>query len=87
MGARLVRELQGFPCHQIAHSEDGTLSRQSIACTRTFGCPLTKQSDHPNAAALREKLSITNAKARRGLITPDQTVSLGGLAGRPTDPL
>ena len=28
--------------------------------------------DHPNAAALREKLTITNAKARRGLITPDQ---------------
>ena len=28
--------------------------------------------DPPNAAALREKLTITNAKARRGLITPDQ---------------
>ena len=28
--------------------------------------------DHPNAAALRQKLSITNAKARRGLITPEQ---------------
>jgi hypothetical protein len=27
-------------------------------------------ADHPNAAALREKLSITNAKVRRQLITP-----------------
>ena len=28
--------------------------------------------DHPNAQAIREKLTITNAKARRGLITPEQ---------------
>ncbi len=28
--------------------------------------------DHPNAEGLRQKLSITNAKARRGLITPAQ---------------
>jgi DNA polymerase V len=27
VGARLVRELQGYPCHQLAPSEDGTLAR------------------------------------------------------------
>ena len=28
--------------------------------------------DHPNAESLRQKLTITNQKARRGLITPEQ---------------
>ena len=28
--------------------------------------------DHPNAEGLRQKLTITNAKARRGIITPEQ---------------
>jgi DNA polymerase V len=51
VGARLVRELQGFPCHQLAPSEDGTLHRQSIACTRTFGRPLTELADIRGAVA------------------------------------
>jgi cytochrome c-type biogenesis protein CcmH/NrfG len=29
-------------------------------------------ADHPNAAGLRRKLTITNQKARRGLITPEE---------------
>ena len=29
-------------------------------------------ADHPNAEALRQKLTITNQKARRGLITPQE---------------
>ena len=29
-------------------------------------------ADHPNAQSLRQKLTITNQKARRGLITPEQ---------------
>lgn len=29
-------------------------------------------ADHPNAEGLRQKLTITNQKARRGLITPEQ---------------
>jgi DNA polymerase V len=41
VGARLVRELQGYPCSGLHPSEDGTLSRQSISCSRTFGRPLT----------------------------------------------
>ena len=45
VGARLVRELQGFPCHLLAPSEDGSLSRKSIACTRTFGRPLHRFDD------------------------------------------
>ncbi|GAB2712434.1 DNA polymerase V subunit UmuC [Hymenobacter frigidus] len=44
VGARLVRELQGYPCAGLAPSEDGTLRRQSISCSRTFGRPLREQS-------------------------------------------
>ncbi|WP_133272475.1 Y-family DNA polymerase [Hymenobacter radiodurans] len=51
VGARLVRELQGVPCLAMAPSEDGTLSRQSIACTRTFGQPLTAYQDVQGAVA------------------------------------
>ncbi|MCI1187886.1 Y-family DNA polymerase [Hymenobacter sp. DH14] len=51
VGARLVRELQGSPCHRLAPSEDGTLKRQSIACTRTFGKPLTDFEDVMSAVA------------------------------------
>ncbi|WP_370551402.1 Y-family DNA polymerase [Hymenobacter sp. BT559] len=43
VGARLVRELQGFPCAGLAPSEDGTLHRQSISCSRTFGRPLRER--------------------------------------------
>ncbi len=43
VGARLVRELQGLPCAGLAPSEDGTLSRQSISCSRTFGRPLRER--------------------------------------------
>lgn len=45
VGARLVRELQGYPCAGLHASEDGTQSRQSISCSRTFGRPLTALAD------------------------------------------
>lgn len=45
VGARLVQELQGRPCAGLHPSEDGTLSRQSINCSRTFGRPLTGYAD------------------------------------------
>lgn len=51
VGARLVRELQGVPCHQLAPSENGTLGRQSIACTRTFGRALSQLPDLRGAVA------------------------------------
>ncbi|KUG09172.1 hypothetical protein ASU33_20380 [Solirubrum puertoriconensis] len=51
VGARLVRELQGLPCQGLAPSEDGTLARQRIACTRTFGQPLTGYPDLLRAVA------------------------------------
>jgi len=51
VGARLVRELQGFPCHQLNPSEDGTLKRQSIQHTRAFGKPLTHFEDVLGAVA------------------------------------
>ena len=44
VGARLVRELQGYPCAGLAASEDGTLRRQSISCSRTFGRPLRERA-------------------------------------------
>ncbi|TGE20907.1 Y-family DNA polymerase [Hymenobacter metallicola] len=51
VGARLVRELQGTPCQGLQPSEDGTLSRKSIACTRTFGQPLSAFADVLGAVA------------------------------------
>jgi DNA polymerase V len=51
VGARLVRELQGYPCSGLHPSEDGTLSRQSISCSRTFGRPLTAHADVRAAVA------------------------------------
>ncbi|MDO7846276.1 Y-family DNA polymerase [Hymenobacter sp. M29] len=51
VGARLVRELQGYPCHKLNPSEDGTLARQTIACTRTFGKPLSQFEDILGAVA------------------------------------
>jgi DNA polymerase V len=42
VGARLVRELQGIPCYAFQPHEAGaTTERQSIACTRSFGAPLS----------------------------------------------
>ena len=45
VGARLVQELQGRPCAGLHASEDGTLARQSISCSRTFGRPLSAFED------------------------------------------
>jgi DNA polymerase V len=46
VGARLLRELQGMPCHAFQPHEEGTApDRQSIACTRTFGTPLSSFAD------------------------------------------
>ena len=63
VGARLVRELQGYPCAGLHASEDGTLSRQSINCSRTFGRPLTAQTDV--LAAVTSFLSRAAEKLRR----------------------
>jgi DNA polymerase V len=51
VGARLVRELQGYPCAGLHPSEDGTLNRQSISCSRTFGRPLSQPADVGAAVA------------------------------------
>jgi DNA polymerase V len=39
---RTVRELQGTPCVELEHSPQ---PKQEIACTRSFGHPVTEQSD------------------------------------------
>jgi DNA polymerase V len=51
VGARLVQELRGLPCAGLHPSEDGTLSRQSISCSRTFGRPLSVYTDVLGAVA------------------------------------
>jgi DNA polymerase V len=51
VGARLVQELRGLPCAGLHPSEDGTLSRQSISCSRTFGRPLSAYTDVLGAVA------------------------------------
>lgn len=51
MGARLVRELQGYPCTGLHPSEDGSLGRKSLTCSRTFGRPLTALADVRAAVA------------------------------------
>jgi DNA polymerase V len=51
VGARLVRELQGLPCAGLHPSEDGSLHRKSITCSRTFGRPLSLFTDVQAAVA------------------------------------
>ncbi|MCR5890391.1 Y-family DNA polymerase [Hymenobacter sp. J193] len=45
IGWRLIQELRGQPCQGLQPSEDGTLSRQSLRCSRSFGQPLTTFDD------------------------------------------
>ncbi|NKI91617.1 DNA polymerase V [Hymenobacter sp. 1B] len=63
VGARLVQELQGRPCAGLHPSEDGTLRRQSISCSRTFGQPLSAFADV--LAAVTAFLSRAAEKLRR----------------------
>lgn len=63
VGARLVQELQGRPCAGLHASEDGTLSRKSISCSRTFGRPLAAFDDV--LAAVAAFLSRAAEKLRR----------------------
>ena len=63
VGARLVQELQGRPCAGLHPSEDGTLRRQSISCSRTFGRPLSAFADV--LAAVTAFLSRAAEKLRR----------------------
>ncbi|WP_374940609.1 Y-family DNA polymerase [Hymenobacter sp. NBH84] len=45
VGWRVVQELRGQPCQGLQASEDGTLARQSIRCSRSFGQRLTAVED------------------------------------------
>ena len=51
VGARLVRELRGYTCRGLAPSEDGTLARRSLCCSRTFGRPLSAFPDVTGAVS------------------------------------
>ena len=57
---RTVRELQGIPCVELEHSP---LPKQEIACTRSFGHPVTEQSDL--AEAITEFASRAAQKLRK----------------------
>ena len=90
VGARLVRELRGFPCQGLAPSEDGTLSRRSLCCSRTFGRPLSEFPDIVGAVSaftsraaekLRKQgdaahlLTVFLSKSRYGLEPPPYSCS------------
>ncbi|QKG59132.1 Y-family DNA polymerase (plasmid) [Hymenobacter sp. BRD128] len=76
VGVRLVQELQGQPCAGLHPSEDGTLSRQSISCSRTFGQPLHVQAEV--LAAVATFLAGAAEKLRRqGDLAHLLTVYLG----------
>ncbi|WP_375434254.1 Y-family DNA polymerase [uncultured Hymenobacter sp.] len=85
VGARLVRELQGKPCHQLHPSEDGTLARKSIACTRSFGRPLSKFDDLLGAVAAFTSRAAEKLRAQ-GSATYILTVFIGQNRFGPTPP-
>ncbi|HEX8428084.1 Y-family DNA polymerase [Hymenobacter sp.] len=85
VGARLVRELQGTPCHQLHASEDGTLARKSIAHTRSFGRPLSKFDDLLGAVAAFTSRAAEKLRAQ-GSETYMMTVFLGQNRFGPTPP-
>ncbi|RFP63415.1 Y-family DNA polymerase [Hymenobacter lapidiphilus] len=68
VGWRLVQELRGQPCQDLNPSEDGTLGRQSISCSRSFGQRLTAFDDLWGAVSTylsraAEKLRAQGAQA------------------------
>jgi DNA polymerase V len=69
VGARLVRELRGFPCQGLAPSEDGTLSRRSLCCSRTFGRPL---SEFPDIAASNREILAALTEPNQRLAALEQ---------------
>lgn len=94
-----MRELQGYPCLALAPSEDGTLARQSIACSRTFGQPLSSFPDVLGAVAaftsratekLRRQKSVVNIltvflhKNRFGMEPPPYSFSTNITLSVPT---
>ncbi|WP_426491304.1 Y-family DNA polymerase [Hymenobacter sp. 102] len=91
VGARLVRELNGYPCQGLAPSEDGTRARRSLCVSRTFGRPLTGFSDIVGAVSafacragekLRRQgdaahlLTVFLSKSRYGLEPPPYSCSV-----------
>ncbi|MCB2380410.1 Y-family DNA polymerase [Hymenobacter sp. BT635] len=91
VGARLVRELQGYPCQGLAPSEDGTLARRSLCYSRTFGQPLSAFPDVVGAVSaftsraaekLRRQgdaahlLTVFVSKSRYGLEPPPYSSSI-----------
>jgi DNA polymerase V len=90
VGERLVRELRGEPCLALAPSEDGTLCRRSLCCSRTFGRPLSAFPDVTGAVSaftsraaekLRRQgdaahlLTVFLSKSRYGLEPPPYSCS------------
>jgi DNA polymerase V len=88
VGARLLRELQGFSCHTL--HDDSSPSRKSIAYTRSFGEPLSQMVELQPAVAhfvtraaekLRRQDSVANvltvfiSKSRFGPDPPPYTYS------------
>ncbi|GAB2777900.1 DNA polymerase V [Hymenobacter luteus] len=69
VGMRLVRELQGYPCLSMEVGEGMGTARKSIACTRSFGKPVSEFEDVMGAVATfvsraAEKLRRQGSAAR-----------------------
>ena len=76
VGARLVRELQDYPCAGLGASKDGTLARQSIRCSRTFGQPLREFSQVLGAVTAFTARAAEKLR-RQGEVAHVLTVYLG----------
>jgi DNA polymerase V len=76
VGARLVRELQGIPCHAFQPCEGGTTVRQSIACTRSFGTPLSTFADLLGAVSAFTSRAAEKLR-RQGSAVNTMTVFIG----------
>jgi len=85
VGVRLLRELQGYPCHQLNTSEDGPAARQSIAHTRSFGRPLTELADLRGALAAFTSRAAEKLRAQ-GSVAHVLTVFISQNRFGPTPP-
>lgn len=65
VGWRLVQELRGQVCQGLLPSEDGTLARQSISCSRSFGQRLESFEDVWGAVSTYLSRAAEKLRAQR----------------------
>jgi DNA polymerase V len=70
VGARLLHELRGFSCASVAEEDE---ARKSLACTRSFGQPLTELAHVAGAVATHAARAAEKLR-RQGLVARLLTV-------------